>query len=313
MDHKIEIASSFLLQSPPGEINDVLNDIRAIVSDDSSLQTGILPALEEYNVAQFITVDVPGAEHQVIVSEAGRLLGTKRFIDPRSHTSFEFDHIRLEASDPQPIEIDQSAEPFRTALESATIAYISDHFAEGVASVFVSPPVESFSPSSPVSSSPPSSASPSASVFIIQIVANKYNPANFWSGRWRSEYTVDVEKGQVQGKVLINVHYYEMGNVQLQTSHTPTISFPPSSLSSSSSSLSPSTIASKLLASIDIQESAYQTSLNDAYAEMGEKTFKGLRRALPLTRQKLDWDKVMGYKLGAELAANKSGFGNGGS
>ncbi len=57
----------------------------------------------------------------------------------------------------------------------------------------------------------------------------------------------------------------------------------------------------------------YQISLNETYQEMGEKTFKGLRRALPLTRQKLDWDKVravsivkiilnftqvLGYKLG---------------
>lgn len=61
----------------------------------------------------------------------------------------------------------------------------------------------------------------------------------------------------------------------------------------------------------------YQISLNETYQEMGEKTFKGLRRALPLTRQKLDWDKVravsivkiilnftqvLGYKLGAELS-----------
>lgn len=65
--------------------------------------------------------------------------------------------------------------------------------------------------------------------------------------------------------------------------------------------------------------------MNETYQEMGEKTFKGLRRALPLTRQKLDWDKVgalaicgihtklnvkvLGYKLGAELSGtNKNNF-----
>jgi capping protein (actin filament) muscle Z-line, alpha len=50
--------------------------------------------------------------------------------------------------------------------------------------------------------------------------------------------------------------------------------------------------ASKIVALIEDEEGKYQTSLNDAYQEMGEKTSKGLRRALPLTRQKLDWDKV---------------------
>lgn len=43
---------------------------------------------------------------------------------------------------------------------------------------------------------------------------------------------------------------------------------------------------------IEHEEGKYQAALNDAYQEMSEKTFKGLRRALPLTRQKLDWDKV---------------------
>ena len=70
--------------------------------------------------------------------------------------------------------------------------------------------------------------------FTIQIVANKYNPANYWqvvsafhvlclidmvhvrSGRWRSQYDIDMEGKTVVGKVLVNVHYYEQGNVSLQ-------------------------------------------------------------------------------------------------
>ena len=66
--------------------------------------------------------------------------------------------------------------------------------------------------------------------------------------------------------------------------------------------------ASKILALIETEESKNQTSLNEAYQEMSEKTFKGLRRALPMTRAKLDWEKVLGYKLGQELSARKGGF-----
>lgn len=77
-----------------------------------------------------------------------------------------------------------------------------------------------------------------------------------------------------------------MSKVQLSTTHAPTINFPPNP------SLPPATTASKLLASIEEQETSYQLSLNEAYHDLGEKTFKGLRRALPMTRQKLDWERV---------------------
>ena len=45
-----------------------------------------------------------------------------------------------------------------SALETATLSYLAAHYLEGVASVFVS----------------------SAETFVIQIVANKYNPSNYW-------------------------------------------------------------------------------------------------------------------------------------
>jgi len=230
---------------------------------------------------------VPGTEHQSIVSEAARLPssdGEDRFFDPRSKTSFRFDHLSLEASDPQPVEIDIDSEPFRSALESSTLNYLVAHFHDGVASVF---------------------SVPGSNKFFVQIVANKYNPSNYWSGRWRSEYVVDLDENKVHGKILANVHYYEQGNVQLATDHTLSSSLPSAVVTSS-----PASSASKILALIEDEEGKYQISLNDTYHEMGEKTFKGLRRALPMTRQKLDWDKVLGYKLGAELSASKGVFGS---
>ncbi|RDB17879.1 F-actin-capping protein subunit alpha [Hypsizygus marmoreus] len=287
---RIQAASNFLLQSPPGEINDVLNDVRNIISDDDLLQEGVLPALREYNLAQFMTVDVPGTEHQSIVSEAARISSSEsgseeRFLDPRSKTSFVFDHLSLEASDPQTVEPSSESEPFRLALETSTLTYLSAHFHDGVASVF--------------------STQETPNRFVIQVVANKYNPTNYWAGRWRSEYFVDLNENKVSGKILVNIHYYEQGNVQLATTHEISLALPPAVVTSS-----PSSSASKIIALIGDEEGKYQISLNDTYQEMGEKTFKGLRRALPMTRQKIDWDKVLGYKLGAELSSSKGVFGN---
>ncbi|THH07390.1 hypothetical protein EW146_g9333 [Bondarzewia mesenterica] len=291
-EERIQAVSQFLLQSPPGEINDVLNDVRNIISDDDSLQAGVYPALQEYNLGQFIVADVPGVQHQVrdrvacssIISEAARMKGDEeRFLDPRSKTTFLFDHISLETSDSQEFEPDLESEPFRAALESSTLSYIAAHFHEGVGAVFAK--------------------AGSSTQFTIQIVANKYNPTNYWSGRWRSEYLVDFAENTISGRLLVNVHYYEQGNVQLETKHTTSIALPPTISASS-----PAPSASKILALIEDEEGAYQAALGDVYHDMGEKTFKGLRRALPLTRQKIDWDKVLGYKLGAELSASKGVF-----
>jgi len=283
-EERVQAVSQFLLQSPPGEINDVLNDVRMLVGDDESLEAGVLPALQQYNLEQFTVGEVPDAGHTSIVSAIAQIPGEEdRFLDPRSKTSFLFDHLSLEASDPQKYEPEDASEPFRSALEASTLEYLSSHFNDGTASVFAT--------------------LNDATRFIIQIVANKYNPVNFWSGRWRSEYIVDLHTRTITGRILVNVHYYEQGNVQLETKHNASIALPASVTASTAGASS-----KKVLTLIADQERAYQESLGDTYHEMGEKTFKGLRRALPLTRQKLDWDKVLGYKLGAELSASKGVF-----
>jgi hypothetical protein len=93
---RIETVSKFLLQSPPGEINDVLNDVRVLIGDDESLETGILPALTQYNLEQLTVAEVPGAGHSSIVSIRARIPGEEdRFLDPRSKTSFLYNHLTM--------------------------------------------------------------------------------------------------------------------------------------------------------------------------------------------------------------------------
>jgi len=193
VEERVKIASGFLLDSPPGEVNDVFNDVRTLIDNDEALQDGINAALEEYNTDQLITVALPDDGREVIVSKYGQI-DSEHFVDPKTHQIFKFDHMRLAASDFEPHTIDETIEPLRIATEEATEAYIADHYPNGASAVYGSD-----------------------GIVTICIVDNKYNPGNYWNGRWRSVWTISTAVASIKGSLKVHVHYYEDGNVQLNS------------------------------------------------------------------------------------------------
>jgi capping protein alpha len=131
----------------------------------------------------------------------------------------------------------------------------------------------------------------SDSKITILTVANKYSPSNFWNGRWRAWYEYDPSASDITGEMAVDVHYYEDGNVRLLTQK------PVSSAAGSS--------APEIIKAIGATERKYQEELNRGFAGLSEGVFKSLRRQLPVTRQKVEWEKISGYRVGQDIGGGR--------
>ncbi|KAI0429331.1 subunits of heterodimeric actin filament capping protein Capz [Xylaria sp. FL1042] len=271
MASSLATIESFVEGAPPGELSDVINDIKTLTVNEPELVSELGPAFEKYNEEQFITVKLPGSSQQVIISSHNSL-GDGRYFDVESSSSFTFDHTTQKASEVQSYALDGAqADLVKSTLKSLS-TYVQEHYPTASYGVY---PIEN-----------------DTKVAII-IVANKYSPNNFWNGRWRSLYIFDPSSGSLEGSIKVDVHYYEDGNVRLLTNKPVT------------GSVSSDTGAG-ICKEIATGEKKYQEELNRGFTNLSQGAFKGLRRQLPVTKQKIEWDRVASYRLGQDIGGASS-------
>ncbi|KAK7711613.1 F-actin-capping protein subunit alpha [Botryosphaeria dothidea] len=266
-----EALSSFIESAPPGELLTCVRlvAIKSITGNDDV--SCLASAYQKYNEEQFTTTKLPGGSEFVVVSPYNSL-GDNRYYDVSASSSFAFDHVTGKASDVQSHVVESPHADLAKSLLKALTAHAAEHYPAAALGVY---PIES------------------DSKLAIVLVSNKYSPNNFWNGRWRSAYVVDPASGSLSGSIKVDVHYYEDGNVRMLTEKPV-------------SSANAGTGAQEIVRAVAAAERKYQEDLNRAFASLSEGAFKGLRRQLPITRQKIEWEKISGYKLGQDIGGGSS-------
>jgi len=257
-------------------VNDVVSDLKKLLSTDPSILSKdvVHKILRKYNTEQlFFAPDNSG--DMIVVSDIGEK-DSSTYFDPKQNRFLKFDHHKKTFGDISSGErkVDSNIEDYRKAIQLGIEDYASESFTSGkyAAATY---------------------ASPNGVVTMI-VTAKNLNLRNFWSGGWRSVYTVDVSrKGNVElkGVIKLNVHYFEDGNVQLTTELKSSTKVKIESADKTGESIGKA---------IDKIETDFQKNLEEFYVKMHESTFRAMRRFLPVTGQKMPW-KIHGHSLAEEV------------
>lgn len=256
-EEKRQIAQRFLLASPPGQVHEVLRDVGKLVPEHVLHDAAVRGTLHAYNVTNMVPVDVPDAEYKILICKEGEV-DTTHYVDPIGNRVFGFDHIKQQIvpDDVAPMPQDRVAEfeKERQEVQTALESYLQvEYMHGGTAGVYLV-----------------------GTKLVINLCTERINLRNFWGGRWKSHWEVELTRTPilVKGTIALHVHYFENGNLQLQNS---------SDIEQESPVERASGVGDAIVRIIKEAEDELHANLEDMYINMSIETFKEMRRVMPGT------------------------------
>ncbi|CAI5720580.1 unnamed protein product [Hyaloperonospora brassicae] len=259
-EEKLQIAQRFILDSPPGQAHEVLRDVAKIVPPHVLSDEALREVLQAYNVETSIPVDVPDADYKILICKEAEVDAT-HYVDPIGNRVLGFDHMKQQVV---PEDVAELPEAMITDFEHE----------RGTAGVYVV-----------------------GTKLVVKLCTERVNLRNFWGGRWKSRWEVDLtaDPGTVKGSIELHVHYFENGNLQLQSSKD---------VEEAITIQQPGGLGDALLRVMKEAEDDLQMNLEDMYINMSEETFKEMRRVMPVTQTKMEWS-LHAHRTAKDLGRSK--------
>uniref|UniRef100_A0A7S4U9P4 F-actin-capping protein subunit alpha n=1 Tax=Guillardia theta TaxID=55529 RepID=A0A7S4U9P4_GUITH len=269
------------MSSPVGELGQVISDVKALLGQDGIDEETLRKFVREYHHKNLSVATGSGDQKVLLSDESER--GENVYVDYASSSVYVVDPVQLKIVSREDLaesEMNSKVEEFRLPLQEKISEYLKGSVSNGWSCVKGSEGDEG------------------KLTFILLISGSKLNAKNFWNGRWTSRWKVAVDvsarSAGMEGEVESLVHYYEDGNVQMEAK------------ARSSSNIvwdDKASFAHAVCKAVREQEEEYHRHLEDSQASAAESAFKSLRRKMPITQTKFQWDKVAAYSLARELTS----------
>lgn len=265
MADKLSIATYFIMNSPPGEVRDVLRDVKIVVKDKKLLEPNtVSKILNDYNIKMLTPVKKEDGNF-CITSTYGNVSGDQ-FVDPNSGAVLKFDSNKEKwaSVSEKKEDLGSGIVDQRAKIQEVMNDYAEQHFKDNKGAPVVYANKDG--------------------VITICLSFRDLNLSNFWTGSWRGVYTLNVGSSgptSLKGDIKATVHYYEDGNVQLHSS---------TNTESKVKVGSPEETASIVMETIKKIDHEFHEALEKMYLDMHRVTFKSLRRFLPCNRQRMNWN-----------------------
>lgn len=266
------IVNQLVSAAPPGELAGVAEDLEVLLP--GQLKSVVSRAQESFiNGHGGVFLD------KYIACKYNKDPNLSKYIDHVSKQLFNVDLKSQRAIDVEEFESDHvQYPPYYDQLVSNLQQYGEDHYPSGYAFSVI----------------PGDSTSNESTVRVI-IIGQRLNGDNFYTGQWKGDYLYDETTKELNGRISLDIHYYEDGNVRLRFDEP----IETVRLGQGNESLA-------IVNAINSTESDVTRQIMTQFNELNQKSFKNLRRLLPVTRAKINWGKAIGnYRLGSDVVNSK--------
>lgn len=256
----------FVMQSPPEEENEVFKALETIVGPEADIARFKPDHFRQLNLEKYIVVELPSSSSKMLITPYGEIDETHYF-DPKTKQQITFDHATRTVENVEAVEdTDSEFEPLRKAVEDALDTYVSSNYSDATYGVYHT--VEDGD----------------KNLLAVCINSTQAKHSAMWGGRWKSTWLIELADGKcaVDGKVEIEAHFYEAGNISFKC--------PKEFQATVNLQDDEKAFAKSVITVIQNSEAKLINEIDDCFVRLKDSTFKNLRRKLPISRTLINWD-----------------------